>query len=113
MVEFINNTYSPLLSCLRISQSLINGTGIFANNDLVAGQHLGVTHIWETNRIDWIRTPLGGFINHSDEPNCFIVTNIDHHHGTQRELYVVKPIKEGEELTIYYTLPEYIELKTT
>ena len=40
-----------------------------------------------------VRTPLGGFINHSEEPNCYINTDSD------ENLYSVRPIKSGEELT--------------
>jgi SET domain-containing protein len=65
---------------------------------------LGETHVWHDKRRNWIRTPLGGFINHSSEPNCFINTNIHHHHGDVRELYVIKPIEIGEELKVYYTV---------
>ena len=64
---------------------------------------------WCSKRREWIRTPLGGFLNHSEDPNCFVNTNIHYHHGDQRELYTVRPIIEGEELTIYYTLQEYYE----
>jgi SET domain-containing protein len=78
--------------------------GLHTLEPLNAGIFLGETHIWETNRWDWIRTPLGGFINHSSEPNCFISTNIHYHNGQQRELYTIKPIEAGEELTAYYTV---------
>ena len=47
----------------------------------------------------WIRTPLGGCINHSDTPNCFI-----HLDANIRNLYIVKPIEKDEELTVYYTV---------
>ena len=67
--------------------------------DWKAGVLLGETHIWNDRINDWIRTPLGGFINHSEEPNCFILTNLH-----ERQLYTIKPIKEGQELTVYYTL---------
>ena len=35
---------------------------------------------------------------------CFINKNIHYHHGDQRELYTIKPIKKGEELTVFYTV---------
>lgn len=78
--------------------------GLHTTTSLKAGIYLGETHIWEANRWDWIRTPLGGFINHSSNPNCFIHTNIHYHNGQQRELYTVRPIEQGEELTVYYTV---------
>jgi len=78
--------------------------GLHTLHPLKAGIYLGETHIWETKRWTWIRTPLGGFINHSSNPNCFINTNIHYHDGQQRELYTVRPIEAGEELTVYYTV---------
>ena len=73
------NQYHPLPSGLTVADSRISGQGLF-------------------------RTPLGGFINHSDEPNC------------QRSQVRVKPgydkwsimtledIEEGDELTLKYKL---------
>lgn len=99
----MSEKYRPLVDGLTIKESNIDGLGLFATEDLHPGIYLGVTHIYQEKR-GWIRTPLGGFINHSEDPNCFINENIHYHDGTQRELYVVKPIKKGEEITIYYTL---------
>ena len=101
MVKF---DYRPLCQGLTLKESPIDGIGLFATEDFKAGIFLGETHIWEERRRDWIRTPLGGFINHSEDPNCYISTNIHYHNGDQRELYTTKPIYEGQELTVYYTL---------
>ena len=93
--------YQPLPSGLTVADSRISGQGLFTTRRLVMGTLLGISHY----RIDreYIRTPLGGFINHSDEPNC------------QRSQVRVKPgfdkwsimtlddIEEGEELTLKYT----------
>jgi hypothetical protein len=87
--------YRPLCTGLTLKESPIDGIGLFATEDFKAGIFLGETHIWEERRRDWIRTPLGGFI---------ISTNIHYHNGDQRELYTIRPILEGEELTVYYTL---------
>jgi SET domain-containing protein len=48
-----------------------------------------------------IRTPLGGFYNHSDNPNCetYALEYLGY-----RKLRAIKDIKAGEELTAYYTL---------
>ena len=100
--------YNPLPSGLTIADSRISGQGLFTTRRLVMGTTLGISHY----RIDgeYIRTPLGGFINHSDEPNC------------QRSQIRVKPgfdkwsiitledIEEGEELTLKYKL--YVPEKT-
>ena len=61
-------TYRPLLDSLTIGKSNIEGFGIFATKDIPKNTKLGLSHI----RVDdlMVRTPLGGFYNHSDTPNC-------------------------------------------
>ena len=103
-MKFKSHHYRPLTDCLTIKDSKINGLGLFAIDHITAGVYLGETHIWEDNRRAWIRTPLGGFINHSNTPNCFINTNTNYHDGDQRELYPIRPIIKGEELTVFYTI---------
>ena len=54
---------------------------------------------------DWVRTPLGGFLNHSDEPNCELITPTDYNVSWQiKTLQVIREIKPGDELTVYYSL---------
>ena len=103
-MKFESHHYTPLTEGLTIKNSKINRVGLFATNNIKAGVFLGETHIWESNRHEWIRTPLGGFINHSKDPNCFINKNIHYHLGDQRELYTIRPIKKNEELTVFYTV---------
>jgi len=103
-MKFGSHHYRPLIEELTIKESKINGLGLFAKENIKAGVFLGETHIWESNRHEYIRTPLGGFINHSDNPNCFLSTNIHYHYGDQRELYTTRPIKKGEEITVFYTV---------
>jgi hypothetical protein len=98
-MKFGQHHYRPLLEGLTIQKSSINGIGLHATEDWKAGVYLGKTHVWNDMANDWIRTPLGGFINHSNNPNCFIYA--DTH---KRSLFVVKPIKAGEELTVFYTI---------
>jgi len=45
-----------------------------------------------------LRTPLGGFINHSDRPNCEIQGRMTRH------LYTLQDIEAGTELTVKYTM---------
>jgi hypothetical protein len=94
--------YQPLPSGIMVADSQIAGQGLFTTRRLVMGTTLGISHY----RIDgeYIRTPLGGFINHSETPNC------------QRSQIRVKPgfdkwsimtledIEEGCELTLKYKL---------
>ena len=94
--------YQPLPSGITVADSGIAGQGLFTTRRLVAGTSLGISHY----RIDgeYIRTPLGGFINHAEEPNCQrsqirIKPGID-----KWNLTVVEDIEEGEELTLKYKL---------
>ena len=48
--------------------SPIAGQGIFTMSEIPSGTELGMSHIVVDEEI--YRTPLGGFINHSDNPNC-------------------------------------------
>ena len=48
--------------------------------------------------------PLGGFINHSEEPNCHR-TQVRIKPGFDKwTITVIKNIKAGEELTLKYTM---------
>tara|TARA_R100001510_G_C7502406_1_gene105537 strand:- start:280 stop:558 length:279 start_codon:yes stop_codon:yes gene_type:complete len=86
--------YKPLPKELTIKKSKIEGLGVFATENIIAGFCFGITHHYQDKLI---RTPLGGFLNHSDSPNCFVKDN-----ATESLLYTVRPILKGEELTVYY-----------
>jgi len=103
-MRFDLDTYRPLPEGLTIKQSKIDGLGLHAMVDIEAGTTLGETHVLvhSRDRHEWIRTPLGGFINHNSNPNCFITTD-----AGDRTLYVIKPVKKGEELTVYYRFKGY------
>tara|TARA_B100000686_G_C16619633_1_gene878480 strand:+ start:494 stop:922 length:429 start_codon:yes stop_codon:yes gene_type:complete len=70
--------YRPLPECLTIKKSPIEGLGLYATKNIKANIFLGITHILDENfENKYIRTPLGGFYNHSNNPNIRrIVTNI-------------------------------------
>lgn len=91
----VENNYRPLPKFLTISKSQIHGLGLFSTAEIQAGVCLGISHVKNT-KLGCIRTPLGGFINHSDQPNCFIIEKKD-----KRYLYTIRKIKK-EELTVYY-----------
>ena len=95
-------TYRPLPKYLTIQPSKIEGLGLFtikAIRDLDSS--IGVTHVFVDEKSLVIRTPLGGFINHSDEPNCEVIR----HEGTYvNQLYPIRPIKVNEEITLKYTM---------
>ena len=103
--------YKPLPESVAVKESPIHGYGLFAIADIPQGTELGITHVFAVGfHNNYIRTPLGGFINHNNAPNCEKFRN----HGDSTLSYfilrTIKDIKEGEELTLYYTL---YTLKTT
>ena len=70
--------YRPLPEILTIKKSSIEGLGLYAQKHIKANTYLGITHILD-ERFDnkYIRTPLGGFYNHSNNPNVQrMVTNV-------------------------------------
>jgi SET domain-containing protein len=92
--------YRPLPDCLTIENSTIEGLGLFAKCDIKMETNLGISHVFHVDYEDnYIRTPLGGFINYSEKPNCDILYKIG-------DLYLItkRDIKKGEELTLKYIL---------
>jgi len=99
--------YRPLPEGLTITKSKIEGIGLVATKRIEANTELGITHIKNPYfENGYIRTPLGGFINHSDTPNCFKKEDEGYAKGFSKHLWLVtnKVIEEGEELTVKYTL---------
>ena len=106
--------YKALPDFLTISKSKIHGLGLFATEDISEGTSLGVSHIKNTSgkfENNYIRTPLGGSINHSDDPNCIkyvpdmvVTPDIRVSLPDYMSLKTIKNIKKGEELTVRYTL---------
>ena len=99
--------YKPLPESLTIQQSGINGLGLFAKEGIAQGTNLGMSHIKLNGNI--VRTPLGGFINHSNTANCVKVellmvdeTKIKFDYK-KWNLVTIKDIEPGEELTLKYT----------
>ena len=96
--------YKPLPESLTIKTSGINGLGVFADQDIKQATNLGMTHLKVGDTI--FRTPLGGFINHSNTPNC---EKIQLHADSQEpfkknwNLITRQNIKKGEEITLRYT----------
>ena len=102
--------YSPLPPGLTIGKSPIDGLGVFATERIPRGligvgwvEHESATGVQgeELFHNGYVRTPLGGFINHSNSPNCTKIV--------QESLGVVwiksmMPLLPGDELTIEYTL---------
>ena len=94
--------YNPLPEYLAIGPSDIHGAGILAKEDIPGEVVIGITHVYDPNfQHDWIRTPLGGFVNHSESPNCELVEDDNDEY---KRLKTLKKINEGEELTLKYSL---------
>ena len=96
--------YKPLPESLTIKQSDINGLGLFADQKIMQATNLGMTHLKFNGTI--FRTPLGGFINHSNTPNCVKVelhANGNEPFRKKWNLVTLQDIKAGEEITLRYT----------
>ena len=101
--------YKPLPNSLTIKISKVEGLGLFAKEGIAQGTNLGMSHIKIADQI--IRTPLGGFINHSNNHNCVKVELLMTNEYNPKQKYdykkwnlvTVRDIKEGEELTTQYT----------
>lgn len=95
--------YLPLPHDLTIKESGIHGLGLFAVEDIAADTNLGITHYWLEGKL--IRTPLGGFYNHSEDPNCY--SKIVKGHGLRVKracMVTLRDIKAGEEITTTYKI---------
>ena len=90
----IEVTYKPLPDNLELRPSEIHGYGVFALEDIPTGEMLGLSHIQSP---ELIRTPLGGYINHSMNPNCIRILE-----GNRWYLQSIQDIEEGEEITLMY-----------
>tara|TARA_B100000029_G_scaffold465434_1_gene500101 strand:+ start:245 stop:685 length:441 start_codon:yes stop_codon:yes gene_type:complete len=62
--------YKPLPKQLTIKKSPIEGLGLYATENIEKNSFIGVTHIRDEQfENKYIRTPVGGFYNHSNDPN--------------------------------------------
>lgn len=77
---------------VRIGPSSLHGQGLFATEDLTAGQVLAPA------RIGGLRAPAGRWTNHAKNPNCVFVRR------ENGDLYLVaaREVEQGEELTMDY-----------
>ena len=92
--------YKPLPESVTIKSSCIHDLGLFADQDIKQATNLGVTHLKVDDLI--IRTPLGGFINHSNTPNC-TKAELKGDKYKKWNLITIQDIKKGEEITLRYT----------
>jgi len=92
--------YRPLPPYLTINSSKINGLGLFAVEPIKKSTNIGISHVADRHFTNgYIRTPLGGFINHSTTPNCKTFTE-----GRLISIITLTDIKVGDEITLKYTM---------
>ena len=95
--------YKPLPDYVTIRESPIAGLGLFATKKIPAVTI--VAACINDNHPDGItRTPLGGFGNHSDTPNCFKVKL----ENDNSWIGAIRDIEPDEEITWKYTLYEIV-----
>ena len=98
-------TYKPLPESVTVKSSPIHGLGLFAIETIPKNINLGMIHfvlenLYDNREREIIRTPVGGFVNHSENPNCER-TEVKSHRWN---LKTIKEVKKGEELTLKYTI---------
>ena len=91
--------YKPLPPYLTVKPSPVEGLGLFSTKPIEHATILGISHVADRHFDNGhIRTPLGGFINHSMTPNCKTFVE-----GRLIYIITIIDIGEGEELTLKYT----------
>lgn len=100
--------YKPLPVFVEVGPSKIDGLGIIAKQFIPAQTNLGVSHVDAKNVAGFprgvfheniIRTPLGGFLNHSPNPNCILIQG-----PVLWTLWSTEDIYIGDELCVDYAL---------
>ena len=94
--------YKPLPENLYINKSKIEGYGIFANDNLKKDLDLGTTHIKVPMIYGYVRTPLGGFVNHSIDNNCILYVKEDWDDYIIYNIITTKKILANEEILLNY-----------
>ena len=120
----------PLPKNLTIKDSKIDGLGLFSKTKIQKNSFIGITHVKHIDFQDmYIRTPLGGFYNHSKNPNVTKISsdtlpkydfgqNIEEkiketpenkNNNNLKYFYLVslKDIEPGEEILAKYTFYEF------
>ena len=99
------NTWRPLPSNVTIYSSGIDGLGLFAVEDIPPSTDLGLMRFMYHDTL--IRTALGSFPNHCEDPNCVTISSINEHGDEEYNLWTLKEIKAGDELTVCYQMKQY------
>ena len=110
--------YRPLPDELTIKNSKIEGLGLFATVKIKKNSFIGLTHIRdEMFEGKYIRTPLGGFYNHSKDSNIIkMVSDVLPKFKLGDLIDIdkkIEPLKDGKNNreNLYYNLSEKPEAK--
>ncbi len=110
--------YRPLPDELTIKNSKIEGLGLFATVKIKKNSYIGLTHIRdELFEGKYIRTPLGGFYNHSKESNIMkMVSDVIPKFNLGDSIDInkkIEPLEDGKNNreNLYYNLSEKPEAK--
>ena len=110
--------YKPLPKQLTIKKSHIEGLGLYATEDIKKNSFIGITHVRDEQfENKYIRTPVGGFYNHSNEPNVIRMVsdalpklkfgdNVDSKKNTREERESKKNLED-----VFYHLQEKSDAK--
>jgi SET domain-containing protein len=100
--------WRPLPDSITIKESKIEGLGVFATKDIPLDTDLGISHVYDNRFPDnYIRLPLGAFINHHEMTNCKAILSESHESiGNIKHIRIItdKDILSGEELTLNYII---------
>ena len=108
--------YRPLPDGLTIKNSPIEGLGLFTNVEIKKNTFIGITHIRDEQFDNkYIRTPLGGFYNHSNNPTVMrmvsdFLPKLKFGDGVDPKM-AGKQIKDGktDRENMYYNLQDKID----
>ena len=103
-----DSNWRPLPNYLTIKQSTIEGLGLFTTDQIKQGDDLGMTHVFDPRFHDnYLRLPLGAFVNHHEIPNCKAVfCEEDEKLGKVKHIRIValNDIEKGSEITVKYVI---------
>ena len=101
-VEWDKFYYRPLPACLTIKEGSVEGLGLFATEDIEENYDLGTSHIKVPPILGYIRTPIGGFLNHSKKSNTVLMRIQDWDDYKIYNLISTCKINKGQEILVDY-----------
>lgn len=94
--------YRPLPSSVTIKESEIDKLGLFAVEDIERDYDFGTTHIKVPPILTYIRTPVGGFLNHSKESNVRLIQLNQWDDYKIFNMVSTRKINKGQEILLDY-----------